>query len=115
MLASFACCVVPGVALAQPTSSHSLSEAQLLLESCQSDAPTLRAMCLGYLAAISDEVRRGLAAGTIVDPVCPPAVVSLEAYRQAYIGFLAARPGQLHGRPAAETVRASYLAAWACR
>lgn len=116
MLCSAACCVVSGAtALAQPTSNHSLSSAQLLLENCHSEAPTFRAMCLGYLAAISDEMRHGLAAGTVREPLCPPAFVSLEAYRQAFIGFTMGTPGRPATGPAAEAVRAAFADAWTCR
>jgi hypothetical protein len=116
ILAPVACCVMSGAtALAQPASNHSLADAQLLLESCRSEAPTLRAMCLGYLAAISDGLRHDHATGNIRDPLCPPAIVSLDAYRQAFIGFVTAQPARPANLPAAEAVRSAFLNSWTCR
>ncbi len=116
MFVAAACCVVSGAtALAQPTANHSLSETHLLLESCQSEAPTFRAMCLGYLAAISDEVRRSLSTGSNRPSLCPPAFVSLEAYRQAFIGFAKGQPDKPATGPAAEAARAAFIDAWTCR
>ena len=43
--------------LAANPMDHALADARQLMESCESPSPMLRAMCLGYLAAVSDEVK----------------------------------------------------------
>ena len=102
--------VAASVALAD-TRDHSLAEGQLLLQSCESQAPTLRAMCLGYLAAVADDVRRSMQQG---DPAaCLPAVTNLEAYRVAFIGFARAQPGAA-SRPSFDLARDALATQWPC-
>jgi hypothetical protein len=93
---------------------HAYRTAETLLKDCQSDAPVMRSMCLGYLAAISDAVESDQDAGTLPRKVCDPATISLEDYRLALIGFLRDRP-QLLGRSSSEVVSAAYAQAWPCK
>ena len=105
-------------ALAAPATAdhrkHTFTVSAALLRDCQSDAPALRAMCLGYLAAIADSAELQQIAGETRRRICDPATVSLEDYRLAVIGFLQANPA-LTRQPSAEVVRAAYAAAWPCK
>ena len=91
--------------------NHSLAEGQLLLSSCASDSLPLRAMCLGYLAAVAD----GLSAERqdVARSVCPPTLVNLDAYRRAFIAFVERRPETL-SRPSLDAVKAALATQWPC-
>ncbi len=93
---------------------HGFMVSEALFRDCQSDAPALRGMCLGYLAAMADAIEIQQVAGTAPRRVCDPATISLEDYRRALIGFLQANPALLK-QPSAEVVRAAYGNAWPCR
>ena len=93
--------------------NHSLAGTQDLLASCKSDAPTLRAMCLGYLAAMSDEVLREQAGAGARQTLCAPEIVDLDAYRRAFIAFAEKAPVVLEGH-SYEAVKAALRARWPC-
>lgn len=93
--------------------NHSLASVRGLLTSCQSDSPTLRAMCLGYLAAISDAALREQESGREQRVFCVPAVVNLDAYRRSFVEFTAKTPAVLDGH-SYEAVKAAFQAEWPC-
>lgn len=91
---------------------HSLAEGQVLLQNCESQASTLRAMCLGYLAAIADDVRRSGRQDEAA--ACLPAFVDLDVYRTAVIGFARTRSGA-GPRPSFDLVQEALASTWPCR
>ena len=91
---------------------HTLATAPRLIADCRSDVPTLRAMCLGYLAAIADGVARHQKIGSAGRTVCVPATVDMEAYRGALLEYVARNP-TTDGH-SFEMVRAALEAAWPC-
>ncbi len=93
---------------------HSLTSSGRLLESCQSLSPALRAMCLGYLAAIIDDLKFDHANAVDGKALCLPPLVNLDLYRDAYVGFVKARP-ELLADPSYRTVKAALAATWPCR
>ena len=93
---------------------HGFTVSEALFRDCQSDAPALRGMCLGYLAAIADALETQQIAGDGPRKVCDPATISLEDYRRALIGFLQANPPLLK-QPSSEVVPAAYAKAWPCK
>mgnify|MGYP006286689819 CR=1 FL=1 len=93
---------------------HGFSLSEALFRDCQSDAPALRGMCLGYLAAIADSIETQQVAGAAPRVVCDPLTVSLEDYRRALIVFLQGNPALLK-QPSSDVVRAAYSNAWPCK
>lgn len=93
--------------------NHSLASARGLLTSCLSDSPTLRAMCLGYLAAISDAALREQESGRERRVLCVPTVVNLDAYRRSFIEFMAKTPAVFDGH-SYEAVKSALQAEWPC-
>lgn len=91
--------------------NHSLAEGQLLLSSCASDSLPLRAMCLGYLAAVADGLSEQRRDGA--PSICPPSMVDLDAYRRAFIAFVERRPEAL-SRPSIDAVKAALATQWPC-
>ena len=91
---------------------HSLAQGELLQQSCSSEALALRAMCLGYLAAVADDLDHDQRAGE--RRICAPRPVNLDAYRLAFLGFVRANPTKL-GQPSFELVKAALAEAWPCR
>jgi len=96
---------------AQPV-EHSLTDGRQLADSCRSSASTLRAMCLGYLAAIADDVRRSGRQDETA--ACLPAFVDLDVYRTAVIGFARTRSGA-GPRPSFDLVQEALASTWPCR
>ena len=101
---------LPGPSVADSL-NHSLAEGQLLQQSCASQALALRAMCLGYLAAVADDVEHDQRAGQ--RSICIPALVNLDAFRLAFLGFLKDHPEQAD-RPSFGLVKAALAQAWPC-
>ncbi len=93
--------------------NHPLASAPGLLTSCTSDAPALRAMCLGYLAAISDATLREQESGREKRVFCAPAVVNLDAYRHSFVELTARTPAVLDWH-SYEAVKAALQADWPC-
>lgn len=104
-------------ALANPATAdhrkHGFTVSEALFRDCQSDAPALRGMCLGYLAAIADAIETQQIGSGASPRICDPATVSLEDYRRALIGFLQANPLLLK-HLSSEVVPAAYAKAWPC-
>lgn len=101
---------VAGPAAADPV-DHSLAQGELLRQSCSSDALALRAMCLGYLAAVADDLESDHA---VDHPrICAPRPINLDAYRLAFLGFARANPTKLV-QPSFELVKAALVQAWPC-
>lgn len=92
---------------------HGFTVSEALFRDCQSDAPALRGMCLGYLAAIADAIEIQQLGDTAPRRICDPATISLEDYRRALIGFLQANPALLK-QHSGEVVPAAYAKAWPC-
>ena len=107
--AVFLALVLAGPAQATP-GDHSLTDSQQLLQSCQSLSPTYRAMCLGYLAAIADDLRSDHPSKTI----CMPRLADLNEYRTAFIAFVEEKP-ELLPAPSYRSVKAALAASWPCR
>lgn len=87
--------------------------ARLLVDDCQSEKPALRAMCLGYLAAIADGVARHQKIGSSNRTVCAPQDVDLEAYRLALLQYVSKNPTASEGH-SFEAVKAALEAEWPC-
>lgn len=99
-------------ASASPTTDHALALSRDLVESCESPSTALRTMCLGYLAAISDDIERDqLVPGNKL--ICRPRRVELEIYRQAYVAFAKENP-QYRERSSFEAVKAAFAQKWPC-
>lgn len=94
--------------------NHSLAGARRLVVDCRSDAPALRAMCLGYLAAISDGIARHQKIGSSSRTVCAPQDPDLEAYRRALLDYVAKTPDVMEGH-SFEAVKAALEAQWPCQ
>ena len=93
--------------------NHTLANARSLAADCQSDQATLRAMCIGYLAAISDGVEQHQKVGVAKRSVCVPRNVDLEAYRLALLQYVAKTPSAIEGH-SFEVVQAALMAGWPC-
>lgn len=93
---------------------HSLAKNEWLLESCQSRSATLRAMCLGYFAAVVDDLRFDHANVFNDKAICLPPLVNLEQYRSAYVDYVWDKPDLLQGR-SYPTVKAAFATRWPCR
>ena len=93
---------------------HSLSEGRQLAESCRSSGATARAMCLGYLAAIADDVRHQQATDQGQASPCLPPGTTLELYREAWLTYAAANP-EILSRRSFPAVKAALAARWPCR
>lgn len=91
---------------------HSLAQGELLQQSCSSEALALRAMCLGYLAAVADDLDRDQRVGG--PRICAPHPVNLDAYRLAFLGFAQSNPAQLE-QPSFDLVKKALVQAWPCR
>ena len=101
-------------ARAQATSEHSLAQGRQLLESCQSSASTVRAMCLGYLAAITDDIWHHEAAGPASErSACLPPATSVEAYREVFVAFATTHPETLE-KPSLPVVKTALATRWPC-
>lgn len=110
--------LVLGLALASTPASvdpvqHTLVDARMLAQSCESDAIALRSMCFGYLGAISDGVARHQKIGAAKTTVCVPPLVDLESYRTAFLSFVKNNPQALK-RQSFEAVKAALEAEWPC-
>lgn len=108
-VAAIAAISAPAVA-DQP--EHSLAQGELLRQSCSSDALALRAMCLGYLAAVADDLDRDQHTGG--PRMCAPQPVNLDSYRLAFLGFARTNPTML-GQPSFDLVKTALVQAWPCR
>ncbi|MCA0303192.1 MAG: hypothetical protein LCH95_12385 [Proteobacteria bacterium] len=94
--------------------SHSLTGSRQLIESCQSNASTVRALCLGYLAAVADDVRHHEAEGPGGERIaCLPPSPTIDQFRDAFLTFVAAHPEAASQR-ALQTVKAAMAAHWPC-
>lgn len=110
--------VVMGVALVSTPIladhvQHSLAIALRLVADCKSDVPALRAMCVGYLAAIADGVARHQKLGSAKRTVCVPENVDIEAFRGVFLKFVGKNPPAADGH-SFETVQAALEAEWPC-
>ena len=85
---------------------------QELLAGCTGDA-TGKAMCDGYLRALTDLVLRREARGKVDGKICLPEVTTIEQVRDAVIGFAGEHPG-LKNRPALGLFRGAVQAKWPC-
>lgn len=104
--------LVTSPALADPAMDHSMAQTRDLLESCTSPASTLRAMCLGYLAAVSDDIDRDhVMPGNKL--ICRPRPVELEIYRRAFVEFATAAP-DYRERSSFDAVKAALARRWPC-
>lgn len=92
---------------------HWLADATQLLASCNSDTVALRAMCLGYVGAISDGIARHQTIRSSNRTVCIPADVNLEAYRNAFLEFMGKQPDAMQWQ-SFEAVKAAQEAKWPC-
>lgn len=101
-----------GPAIADPP-PHSLADARRLLASCTSDAPALRALCLGYLSAIADGTERLQTIRATNRTICVPAAVDLEAYRQAFLEFVTKQPEATQWQ-SYEAMKAAMETEWPC-
>lgn len=97
---------------AQPV-EHSLTDGHQLADSCRSSASTVRAMCLGYLAAVADDTRHHQRERDSRPIACLPSDTSLELYREAWLAFAAAQPDIL-AHKALAGVKAALAARWPC-
>ena len=92
---------------------HSLAGARTLLTYCGADVTALRAMCIGYLAAIADGVARHQKLGAAKRTICVPQSVDLEAYRSSLLQYLATTPAAADGQ-SFEAIKAALEAEWPC-
>ena len=92
---------------------HSLTDGRQLAESCRSSASTARAMCLGYLAAVADDIRHHQREHEGRPIACLPPGMSLELYREAWLALAAAQPDILAQKSLAG-VKAALGARWPC-
>ena len=104
--------VAAGQAMADPP-PHFLADARRLLASCTSEAPVLRAMCLGYLGAIADGTARHQTIRSTNETVCVPAAVNLEAYRQIFVVFVTKQPEATQWQ-SYEAMKAAMETEWPC-
>lgn len=111
LLALAATAALPALAAADQL-DHSLAQGELLQQSCSSEALALRAMCLGYLAAVADDLDRDQRAGE--RSMCAPHPVNLDDYRLAFLGFVRSNPAKL-GQPSFDLVKAALTETWPCR
>ena len=93
---------------------HSLATTPRLIADCKSDVPALRAMCIGYLAAIADGVARHQKIGSAKRTVCVPENVDIEAFRGAFLQFVTKNPTTTDGH-SFEAVQAALEAEWPCQ
>ena len=100
------------VAWAGLPTDHSLARSGDLAEACASNVPALRAMCTGYLAAVSDDIERdrSVPRNTVI---CTPPGLELEVYRLAFVTFAAAHP-DYRDRSSFDTVKAALAHRWPC-
>lgn len=111
LLTLVATAAIPAASVADQL-DHSLAQGELLQQSCSSEALALRAMCLGYLAAVADDLDRDQRPGE--RRMCAPHPVNLDAYRLAFLGFAQTNPAKL-AQPSFELVKMALAEAWPCR
>ena len=92
---------------------HSLATAKRLAADCKDDVPALRAMCIGYLAAIADGIARHQQMGVVNRTVCVPTDVTVEAFRGAFLQYMATNPKAIEEH-SFEAVLAALQAKWPC-
>ena len=94
--------------------SHSLTGSRRLIESCQSSASTVRALCLGYLAAVADDLQHHETAGPALErSACLPPTTSVEVYRETFLAFAATHP-EAKEKPSLPVVKMALAARWPC-